>query len=174
MSGATTRIRLYPRSPIAVQTKCESMITAFAAGGDFHSRTAMGMYPHVAEAVRKGDVLLEVDDGAPGSAPKPLLKNVYGSERKKAKVSGLKHLCMSGVEWGSFPWTQCSCSGLARRWLLPGAQILNFSIAYGKTAHGLASDWNVTVEEAKDTLDKWYKDRPEVRSLPRHRVGEMM
>ncbi len=71
------------------QTKCDSMIKAFAAGGDFHSRTAMGMYSHVADAVRNGDVLLEVEDAVSG-APKPLLKNVFGSERKKAKVRGLR------------------------------------------------------------------------------------
>lgn len=68
------------------------MIDAFAAGGDFHSRTAMGMYSHVADAVKSGEVLLELDEAAlaaaavPG-APKPkLLKNVFASERRKAKV----------------------------------------------------------------------------------------
>ena len=69
------------------------MIDAFAAGGDFHSRTAMGMYPHVAEAIRKGEVLLELDEAAVAAAKatgkKPaLLKNVFASERRKAKVSG--------------------------------------------------------------------------------------
>ena len=28
-------------------------------------------------------------------------------------------------------------------------QVLNFSIAYGKTAHGLAKDWGVTKTEAQ-------------------------
>lgn len=42
--------------------------------------------------------------------------------------------------------------------------MLNFSIAYGKTAVGLAKDWNVSVDEAKDTVHKWYESRPEVRS----------
>lgn len=27
---------------------------------------------------------------------------------------------------------------------------------------GLAKDWNVTQEEAQETLDRWYSDRPEV------------
>ena len=27
---------------------------------------------------------------------------------------------------------------------------------------GLAKDWNVSKEEAQDTLDKWFADRPEV------------
>ena len=55
----------------------------------------------------------------------PMLKDVYATERRKAKV-------------------------------------LNFSIAYGKTAHGLSQDWGVTVQEAKQEIDAWYRDRPEV------------
>ena len=111
---------------LAHMAKCKSMIDAFAAGGDFHSRTAMGMYKHVADAVAGGSVLLEWDDGGGAPPPAPLLKNVYGSERRKAKI-------------------------------------LNFSIAYGKTAMGLAKDWNVSLAEAKETVEKWYSDRPEVR-----------
>ncbi len=37
--------------------------------------------------------------------------------------------------------------------------MLNFSIAYGKTAHGLAKDWKVSTKEAQETLDRWYEDR---------------
>lgn len=107
-------------------TKCKSMIDAFASGGDFHSRTAMGMYSHVAEAVNSGKVLLEWDEEA-GEAPAPLVKDVFASERRRAKV-------------------------------------LNFSIAYGKTARGLAADWNVSLAEAQETLDAWFADRPEVRA----------
>ncbi len=44
-------------------------------------------------------------------------------------------------------------------------QVLNFSIAYGKTAHGLSKDWGVSLEEAEDTVKRWYSDRPEVRGL---------
>lgn len=43
------------------------------------------------------------------------------------------------------------------------AKTLNFSIAYGKTAIGLAQDWGVTPTEAEKTLEMWYKDRPEVK-----------
>ena len=65
-------------------------------------------------------------DGPKGSKPTlPLLKDMFASERRKAKV-------------------------------------LNFSIAYGKTAHGLSKDWNVSLEEAQETVNKWYADRPEV------------
>ena len=35
--------------------------------------------------------------------------------------------------------------------------------SYGKTAHGLSKDFGVSLEEAKDILAKWYKDRPEVQ-----------
>ncbi|PNH09885.1 hypothetical protein TSOC_003440 [Tetrabaena socialis] len=41
--------------------------------------------------------------------------------------------------------------------------VLNFSIAYGKTAHGLANDFKTSREEAQATVDKWYADRFEVR-----------
>eukprot|EP00656_Telonema_subtile_P008024 TRINITY_DN13769_c0_g3_i1.p1 TRINITY_DN13769_c0_g3~~TRINITY_DN13769_c0_g3_i1.p1 ORF type:complete len:225 (-),score=54.65 TRINITY_DN13769_c0_g3_i1:252-926(-) len=109
---------------LAHLSNCTSMIEAFQSGGDFHSRTAIGMYPHVAQAVEDGKVLLEWDD-TDGARPAPLVKDVYGSERRKAKT-------------------------------------LNFSIAYGKTAIGLAKDWNVSREEAKQTLELWYADRPEV------------
>lgn len=44
------------------------------------------------------------------------------------------------------------------------AKILNFSIAYGKTAHGLAKDFGTSLEEAKDTVAKWYADRKEVQA----------
>ncbi|KAJ8906252.1 hypothetical protein NDN08_002745 [Rhodosorus marinus] len=107
-------------------TRCKSMIEAFRAGGDFHSRTAMSMYPHVKEAVENGTVLLEADSSSAGSTDTPLLKDQFALERKRAKV-------------------------------------LNFSIAYGKTAKGLAKDWGVPQEVARETLRAWYADRPEVR-----------
>ena len=44
----------------------------------------------------------------------------------------------------------------------PRPQVLNFSIAYGKTAHGLARDWGTDLDEAQRTVDRWYADRPEV------------
>ena len=73
-----------------------------------------------------GECMLEWD--GEGKAPVPLLKEMFASERRKAKV-------------------------------------LNFSIAYGKTAHGLSKDWKVSLEEAKATVERWYADRPEVNLL---------
>eukprot|EP00741_Cyanophora_paradoxa_P005271 tig00000865_g5110.t1 len=104
---------------------CVSMRDAFLAGGDFHSRTALGMYDHIKAAIDRGECLLEEGpDGNPQHLP--LLKDLFAAERRKAKT-------------------------------------LNFSIAYGKTAHGLARDWGVSVEEAQATVDRWYADRPEVK-----------
>ena len=39
---------------LAHMAECKSMITAFELGGDFHSRTALGMYDHIKEAINKG------------------------------------------------------------------------------------------------------------------------
>lgn len=110
---------------LAGMSNCKSMIDAFIEGGDFHSRTAMGMFPYIREALDQGKVILEWDY-TKGQPTVPLLKDVYASERRKAKT-------------------------------------LNFSIAYGKTAHGLAHDWGVTKAEAEATLAAWYADRPEVK-----------
>ncbi|XP_062192377.1 DNA polymerase I A, chloroplastic-like isoform X2 [Phragmites australis] len=90
---------------LAHLTNCKSMLDAFKAGGDFHSRTAMNMYQHIRDAVHEKKVLLEWHP-QPGQekSPVPLLKDAFGAERRKAKM-------------------------------------LNFSIAYGKTAVGLSRDW---------------------------------
>lgn len=106
-------------------TQCKSMLDAFKNGGCFHSRTAVGMYDYIKKAVDNKEVLLEWDYSK-GQPTVPLVKDTYGSERRKAKT-------------------------------------LNFSIAYGKTVHGLALDWGISKEEAQETLDAWYRDRPEVR-----------
>mmetsp|Transcript_4244 Transcript_4244/g.6316 ORF Transcript_4244/g.6316 Transcript_4244/m.6316 type:complete len:828 (-) Transcript_4244:169-2652(-) len=70
---------------LAHMSRCESMIEAFREGGDFHSRTAIGMYPEVKQAVDDGEVLLEWDYSK-GENPKPMLKDVFGSQRRKAKT----------------------------------------------------------------------------------------
>jgi hypothetical protein len=102
------------------------MIKAFAAGGDFHSRTAMGMYSHVADAVNKGEVLLEVEDADAAGPPKPLLKNVFASERKKAKVSGV---CVRGSFCAAVVQAprQRSQDGSLLVWLSPGSVTLGTS-----------------------------------------------
>ena len=76
--------------------------------GARHSRaqTALGMFSHVRDALEAGEVVLDKADLTGPGDDRPLVKDKYGSERRKAKT-------------------------------------LNFSIAYGKTAHGLAKDWGV-------------------------------
>jgi DNA polymerase-1 len=105
-------------------TKCKSMIEAFRLGGDFHSRTALSMFPEIQQALDKGECLLEWDNSK-GKAPVPLLKDMFSSLRKKAKT-------------------------------------MNFSIAYGKSAIGFSKDWNCSIEEAEESLRKWYAARKEV------------
>uniref|UniRef100_A0A0R0J1I1 DNA-directed DNA polymerase family A palm domain-containing protein n=1 Tax=Glycine max TaxID=3847 RepID=A0A0R0J1I1_SOYBN len=63
---------------LAHLANCKSMLEAFEAGGDFHSRTAMNMYPYIREAVERKEVLLEWHP-QPGEdkPPVPLLKVNY-------------------------------------------------------------------------------------------------
>ena len=51
--------------------------------------------------------------------------------------------------------------------------MLNFSIAYGKTAHGLSRDWGTTLKEAQETVERWYSDRPELRAQFPNRIHAM-
>lgn len=83
------------------------------------------MYPHIKKEVEEGKVLLEWDYSK-GKPPVPLIKDKFGSERRKAKT-------------------------------------MNFSLAYGKSAHGFAKDWNCSVDEAKKVLESWYSERMEVK-----------
>ncbi|KAJ6293241.1 hypothetical protein OIU78_025265 [Salix suchowensis] len=121
---------------LAHLANCKSMLDAFKAGGDFHSRTAVNMYPHIREAIEKKRVLLEwYPQPGEDKPPVPLLKDAFASERRKAKM-------------------------------------LNFSIAYGKTPMGLSKDWKVSVAEAKETVDLWYKERKEVLKWQQARKKE--
>mmetsp|Transcript_24591 Transcript_24591/g.80380 ORF Transcript_24591/g.80380 Transcript_24591/m.80380 type:complete len:825 (-) Transcript_24591:45-2519(-) len=117
---------------LAHMASCSSMLEAFKLGGDFHSRTALGMYSHIQKAIEREECLLEWSYPNGEEPPVPLLKDLFASERRKAKV-------------------------------------LNFSIAYGKTAHGLARDWGTSTEEAQETVDAWYGSRPEVKEWQHER-----
>ena len=39
---------------LAHMAQCKSMLRAFELGGDFHSRTALGMYDHIKAAIANG------------------------------------------------------------------------------------------------------------------------
>ncbi|KAI3466232.1 hypothetical protein Pfo_022895 [Paulownia fortunei] len=72
---------------LAHLANCKSMLDAFKAGGDFHSRTAMNMYPHIRDAIERKDVLLEWHpQSGEDKPPAPLLKDAFASERRKAKM----------------------------------------------------------------------------------------
>lgn len=43
---------------LAHLTKCKAMIKAFEEGGDFHSRTAIGMYDYIKKDLDSGQILL--------------------------------------------------------------------------------------------------------------------
>ena len=79
---------------LAHMANCTSMIEAFKLGGDFHSRTALGMYDHIKEAIEKGE--------APAAA----------ARRCTARASGhaagqLARLCAAPHPPGRRP---CSCA----------------------------------------------------------------
>lgn len=123
-------------------TRCRSMIEAFEAGGCFHSRTAVGMYRHVREAVESGKVLLEWDYSK-GPPTVPLVKDTYGSERRKAKTLNFS------IAYGK------TVMGLAADWY----HISRLFLPYSFNDHLRRG---ISNEDAQKQLDAWYADRPEV------------
>jgi len=107
---------------LAHMTGCGDLIKALCSGTDIHSATAFNMYPHIQQAVQRGEVSL--DGGSDGSPPP--LKNVFRSERRSGKA-------------------------------------VNFGIAYGLTAQGLARQLNCTLDEGQEMIDKWYQAYPGVQ-----------
>ncbi|KAJ0396513.1 hypothetical protein ATCC90586_006599 [Pythium insidiosum] len=93
---------------LAHVTQCQAMIEAFKAGGDFHSRTAMGMYDYVAEAIAKGEALLEWDHSK-GAPPAPLLKDKFSTERKNAKILNFS------IAYGKTPYGLSKDFGVSRK-----------------------------------------------------------
>ncbi|DAZ95789.1 TPA: hypothetical protein N0F65_009185 [Lagenidium giganteum] len=89
-------------------TQCKAMIEAFKAGGDFHSRTAMGMYDYVAKAIDAGEALLEWDNSK-GKPPAPLLKDKFGTERKNAKILNFS------IAYGKTPYGLAKDFGVSRK-----------------------------------------------------------
>ncbi len=69
------------------------------------------------------------------------------------------------LEWDSsqgkppVPLLKDKFSGLRKK-----AKTMNFSIAYGKSAVGFSRDWNCSIQEAEETVKKWYSNRKEAES----------
>ena len=76
-----------PKRTVADWTGFFPFFAAFETGGDFHSRTAIGMYDYVRQAVDNKEVLLEWDYSTGRTPDRPLLKDQFGTERRKAKAS---------------------------------------------------------------------------------------
>ena len=85
-------------------TNCQSMIDAFKAGGDFHSRTALTMFDEIAQSVERGECLLERDEKDADANALPLVKEKFSSERRKAKTLNFS------IAYGK------TVKGLARDW----------------------------------------------------------
>mmetsp|Transcript_105215 Transcript_105215/g.250471 ORF Transcript_105215/g.250471 Transcript_105215/m.250471 type:complete len:818 (+) Transcript_105215:71-2524(+) len=65
---------------LAHTSGCPDLIGALKSGIDLHSHTAAQMYPHIQDAIDKGEVSLE------GDYSQRLVKDVYPSERRSAKA----------------------------------------------------------------------------------------
>ncbi|KAL0320784.1 UNVERIFIED_CONTAM: DNA polymerase I A, chloroplastic/mitochondrial [Sesamum radiatum] len=85
---------------LAHLANCKSMLDAFKAGGDFHSRTAMNMYPHIRKAVERKDVLLEWHP-QPGEdkPPAPLLKGSAADVAMCAMLQISKNARLKELGW---------------------------------------------------------------------------
>ena len=124
---------------LAHMTNCRGMIEAFKLGGDFHSRTALvshiliDTYSLTFQGMYP-EIQKELDQGA--------LLLEWDNSKGKAPVPLLKDRYANERK---------------------KAKVMNFSIAYGKTVHGFMKDWNCSQEEASNTVDLWYSDRPEVK-----------
>jgi len=155
------------RRIMAHMTQCSAMIEALEAGGDFHSRTAIDMYDNVREACDKGEVRTQTHPSRAAWAAAD--GHRQGHSLDPCDQRGLRQVLL---EWdkskGEAPAPMVKDKYASER---RKAKTLNFSIAYGKTAHGLAKDWGVSLREATETIDKWYAARKEVRKRARDRWG---
>lgn len=71
---------------LAHLTECKVMLDAFSSGGDLHSRTAVSMFPYVKERVDRQEVLVEPGLHPPELQGLPYVKDVFATERRKAKI----------------------------------------------------------------------------------------
>mmetsp|Transcript_14343 Transcript_14343/g.35743 ORF Transcript_14343/g.35743 Transcript_14343/m.35743 type:complete len:1277 (-) Transcript_14343:111-3941(-) len=143
---------------LAHLANCASMLDGFRKGGDFHSRTALMMFPEILSSTSSGP---ESDDIS-------WVKQLFPEERKKAKT--LNFSVVYGV----------TKFGLAKTLNLVGAAGAEKSCEVETTedvaglaalgldedhAAGLGSDQQRQrgVDEAQSIIDAWYGNFPEVR-----------
>jgi len=150
---------------LAHMCSCRSMIDAFKAGGCFHSRTAMGMFDHVRQAVERGEVLLEWDYSK-GDPPSPLLKDVYGSERRKAKTLNFsiaygKTVVGLSKDWGV---SVREAQEILDSWYADRPEVRKWQSNTIKTAH--ETGWT-------RTLMGRYRLLPGIKHGPKHVVAHL-
>ncbi len=71
---------------LAHMADCASMLQAFRLGGDFHSRTALGMYDHIKAAIQRGESTSHVVD-ALHVTMRPLVCAACGSHEASATAA---------------------------------------------------------------------------------------
>jgi hypothetical protein len=111
------------------------------------------MYDEVREAVDSGAVMLEWDYSK-GQPTVPLVKDTYASERRKVRErerEGGRKQTHTHIHTYTHTHTHTHTHIYIALLTTPPlttthtlkAKTLNFSIAYGKTVHGLAQDWAI-------------------------------
>ena len=77
---------------LALLADCQSMLSAFESGGDFHSQTAASMYAHIRSDIDSGKVAMDLMDGAAAQRALPTVKQRYKREREAAKTVNFRFL----------------------------------------------------------------------------------
>ncbi|ETO34076.1 hypothetical protein RFI_03018 [Reticulomyxa filosa] len=86
---------------LAYLSNCKYMLNAFQSGGDFHSRTAVSLFPAIEKEVKEGKLFIDESHRAQSTSPNkdsiPLLKAKFSKERHHAKTIAF------GIAYGSSP-----------------------------------------------------------------------
>jgi len=134
---------------LAHSTNCPKMIDNLTRGGDYHSEVAAEIFPHVAEAVRKGQVA--IDESVQPQA-KRHRKSIWSKRDQMQKPDA------AGAEMGPKPTVK---SKFARE--RSQAKAVNFSIVFGKEAQSLGEDLGIETRQAEELINKWYSKKPVVK-----------
>ena len=104
---------------------CKSMIDAFASGGDFHTRTAIGMFPYIREAIESGEITFDEAKGK------------YGTERRRAKVLNFSIAYGKTVYGLSKDWgiSKAEAQDMVDRWYGDRPEVRAWQAETIKTAH---------------------------------------
>ncbi|CAD7950672.1 unnamed protein product [Amoebophrya sp. A120] len=137
---------------LAHLANCEAMLDGFKKGGDFHSRTALAMFPHIGkhdstQAVSQQHAVVVGGDVTNGGNNAPETSNNTDGTRMLAE-----HQDDIAYVKDQFPVERKK------------AKTLNFAVVYGVTKYGLAKTLQLDggAEEAEQIINTWYARFPEV------------